>query len=289
MELSRSAALIETHHALLKRLLPGDDVAGLPVREGQFHYVVIGSSAVVCFARTAAAAARLPERAAVLRGIGGLDLGVAVPEPLDSGAVGGGSYLVLTRIPGAPLDPGAFDRPGVTETIARQCHTLTSRLAAAGPDAAIRGLLPTASAERWAEFAERVRAELYPLMNAHGWSRAARELAALDGLPPLTTAVVHGDLGAENLLWEEDADGPVLRGVVDWDGVCLGDRAEDLAALGAGYGPGLLRRVLDLNGGDSALSTRIAIIQGTFALQQALYAYHDGDDAELADGLAGYH
>ncbi|MGQ4336291.1 phosphotransferase, partial [Streptomyces hayashii] len=34
--------------------------------------------------------------------------------------------------------------------------------------------------------------------------------------------------------------------------------------------------------------TRIAAIRGTFALQQALYAIRDGDEEELADGLADY-
>jgi hypothetical protein len=71
--------------------------------------------------------------------------------------------------------------------------------------------------------------------------------------------------------------------------VCLGDPAEDLAALGAGYGAGLLRRILALDGAaDPKLWTRMAAIQGTFALQQALAAYRDDDTAELADGLAGY-
>jgi aminoglycoside phosphotransferase (APT) family kinase protein len=81
----------------------------------------------------------------------------------------------------------------------------------------------------------------------------------------------------------------LLRGVVDWDDVCLGDPAEDLAALGAGYGAGLLRRILALDGAaDPKLWTRTAAIQGTFALQQALAAYRDDDTAELADGSAGY-
>ncbi|KND23344.1 hypothetical protein IQ63_44865 [Streptomyces acidiscabies] len=48
-------------------------------------------------------------------------------------------------------------------------------------------------------------------------------------------------------------------------------------------------RVLALGGwGDPDLVRRISVIRGTFALQQALHAWRDGDEGELADGLRGY-
>lgn len=83
---------------------------------------------------------------------------------------------------------------------------------------------------------------------------------------------------------------PRLGGVVDWDEVTLGDPAEDLAAIGAGHGEELLARVLTRGGwsDDDALTSRIATIRATFALQQALAAHRDGDEEERADGLAGY-
>jgi hypothetical protein len=61
------------------------------------------------------------------------------------------------------------------------------------------------------------------------------------------------------------------------------------AAIGASYGRDLLERVLALgNWSNNGLTTRIAAIHGTFALQQALHAIRDGDEEELADGLADY-
>ncbi|CAL9612962.1 hypothetical protein SUDANB58_05677 [Streptomyces sp. enrichment culture] len=281
-----------THRALLSRLLPDDNPDDLAVRQGQFHIVVIGSDRVVCLPRTRAAAARLPQRAAALHALAGLDLGFRTPEPLLRGGAHGTDeepFLVLSRIPGEPLEADALNDAPVTDTVAAQYATLLSALARAGTDETVRATLPRASEDRWRRFAENVRAELFPLMSDDGRLRAERELAALDGLPRVTRAVVHGDLGAENVLWEWSHGLPHLSGVLDWDDVTLGDPAEDLAAIGAGYGRELLERVLALGGwSNRGLLARVAAIRGTFALQQALCAIRDGDEGELADGLAGY-
>lgn len=254
--------------------------------------MVIGSDRVVCLPRTAAAAARLPCRAAVLRALAGLGLGFRTPEPLAEGGAPDTDeppFLVLSRIPGAPLESEVLQDPAVAESVAAQYATLLTALATAGADEKARAALPHAPRDQWQQFATGVRAELFGLMSYDGRRRAERELAALDGLPHLTTAVVHGDLGAENVLWETADRRPRLSGVVDWDEAALGDPAEDLAAIGAGHGEAVLSRVLALGGwSDSGTADRISAIRGTFALQQALYAARDGDAEELADGLTGY-
>ncbi|PSJ26377.1 viomycin phosphotransferase [Streptosporangium nondiastaticum] len=303
--------ITETHRALLGRLLPDDGPGGWTVRRGQFHHVVIGSDRVVCLPRTEAAAARLPARAAVLRALAGLDLGFRTPEPLSEGG-GRGSreghesyeehdpyeghasyevpYLVLTRIPGEPLEGGALADPAVAGAAA-QYASLLAGLARAGADEKVRAALPAAAEDRWRQFAADVRAELFPLMSGGGRRRAERELTAVSDLPHITCAVVHGDLGAENVLWEHTGGTPRISGVVDWDEAAIGDPAEDLAAIGAGYGEDFLRRVLargDRLWPAGELAARISAIRGTFALQQALSGHRDGDEEERADGLADY-
>lgn len=283
-----------SHQALLSRLLPGEAVSGRPVIQGQFHHVVIGSHRVVRLARTEAAAARLTEGAATLRVLAGLDLGVRTPVPLMAGGTPGTDeppFLVLSRVPGAPLADGVLDRHGAAASVAAQYAALLAALAAAGADPEVRAALPHAPEGEWRRFAADVRAELYGLMSDAGRLRAERELAELDGLPHLTGAVVHGDLGGENVLWEDSGGRPRLIGVVDWDEVALGDPAEDLAAIGASCGEELLDRVLargDRSAADDGTAARAATIRGTFALQQALSAYRDGDEEELAEGLTGY-
>ncbi|MEW5539325.1 viomycin phosphotransferase [Streptomyces cyaneofuscatus] len=285
-------SILTTHSALLSRLLPDDHPDELTVRQGQFHLVVMGADRVVCLPRTRAAAARLPQRVAALHALTGLDLGFRTPEPLLQGGAHGTDeepFLVLSRIPGEPLETDALNDAEVVDTVAAQYAKLLSALARSGTGEAVRAVLPHAAERQWWRFAENVRAELFPLMSDSGRLRAERELTALDSLPHLTRAVVHGDLGAENVLWEWAHGLPHLSGVLDWDDVTLSDPAEDLAAIGASYGHDLLKRVLILGDwSDHGLLTRIAAIRGTFAQQQALYAIRDGDEEELADGLADY-
>ncbi|WP_280428091.1 aminoglycoside phosphotransferase family protein [Nocardia brasiliensis] len=309
--------VIEGHRGLLERVLPGARLSELTVRDGQFHYLVIGADRVVCLARTAAAAARLPLRAAALRAVSGLELVVAqgvrrssapstdvscgesrfelsttsvnsrriaVPRVVDLSD--DPPYLVMTRVGGEPLAATVLSDACAVESVARQCHALLSALSAAG--AGQQSVLPPAPADRWTQFAADVRVELYPLMSAAGRARADCELAALDTLPHRTEAVVHGDLGGENLLWDNDTRNPLLCGVVDWDGVCRGDPAEDFAAIAASYGEEVFRMILQMTEHAGDLAARTAIIGGTFALQQALDAHRDGDADELADGLIGY-
>ncbi|WP_424890081.1 aminoglycoside phosphotransferase family protein [Streptomyces sp. XH2] len=298
--------IAETHRALLGRLLPDDGPGDRTVRRGQFHHVVIGSDRVVCLPRTEAVAARLPARAAVLRALAGLDLGFRTPEPLSEGG-GRGSreghdsyevpYLVLTRIPGEPLEAGALADPAVADAVAGQYASLLAGLARAGADREVRAALPVAPEGRWRQFAADVRAELFPLMSGSGRRRAERELTAVSDLPHITSAVVHGDLGAENVLWERTGGMPRLSGIVDWDEAAIGDPAEDLAAIGASCGEDVLGRVLargdrlwpaDRLGPAGELAARITAIRGTFALQQALSGHLDGDEEERAEGLMGY-
>ncbi|RKT55734.1 capreomycin phosphotransferase [Saccharothrix australiensis] len=268
---------------VVRRARPGHDLGDATLHRGQSHDVLLTADRVFRFPRTASAAAALPRRAALAAAVAALDLGVRVPVPsadVDLAAPVGERFLELDRVPGAPLDRvGAARVDGVAAGFARLLRVMADRRPAD---------VPTADPHRWAEFADGVHSGLFPLMAAAGRERAERELAAVLALDHVATGLVHGDLGGENVLWDE-ADPPRLVGVVDWDGAVVGDPAEDLAAVGASYGPALLDRVIGLLGLDRAVvGPRIRAYQGTFALQQALAGALDGDDAERDDGLAGY-
>ncbi|MGW0521816.1 phosphotransferase family protein [Crossiella sp. NPDC003009] len=269
----------DPHREVLRRELPGADLDELVVHRGQFHEVVIGADRVVCFARTASAASRLPGRASRLRSIADSGFSFATPVPLSE-VDGDPACLVLSRVPGTPLAADRLAARPVFEAVAAGFGALLRELAG------VKAGLP--SAGRWAEFAEAVRAELFPLMSESGRARAEAELAAVTALPHRVTGLVHGDLGGENVLWCEQDGLPRLSGVVDWDEAALGDQAEDLAAIRASYGEEMARAVLAHLPPDEGLLDRATAIGGTFALQQALSGLRDGDQEELADGLLGY-
>lgn len=282
------ADIRERRRELLRRVLPGEPDPEL--RRGQFHEVIVGVDRVICLPRTPSAAARLPGRSRTLRTLAALDLGVRTPVPMSAGLdTDATPYLVLDRIPGAPLDPALLSVDAVAAAVADGYARLLAGLVRAGRAPAARRLLPRTPADRWTRFGREVRATLFPLMSDAGRRRAGRELAAVAAAGARGEAVVHGDLGSENVLWEWSGGTPRLTGVLDWDDTALGDRAEDLAAVQAGHGTAFVQGILALRGPvDPGLTARIAAVRGTFALQQALAGLRDDDPAELAAGLAEY-
>ncbi|MFC9997823.1 phosphotransferase family protein [Nocardia sp. NPDC127526] len=299
------------------------------VYRGQFHDVVVAADRVYRFARTDAAAARMSGEREVLCAIARIDLGVATPVPLeptaaDEVALAGRAGLVLTKVPGWVLTAVDDTNPVVCAHVAAELARLLRAMSAVPGD--LLKVLPRNGSGQWAEFASGVRDRLYPLMSPRGRTRADRKLAAVQSLGGGHASLVHGDLGAENMLWDSSsapeatapsvasvhrprgsaespqpltdgrldgqrADGlPRLVGVIDWDGAALGDPAEDVASIAASYGWAVASEVVDRAGIESSadLLNRARAIAATFALQQALAAAEDNDEEELADGLAGY-
>jgi aminoglycoside phosphotransferase (APT) family kinase protein len=130
---------------------------------------------------------------------------------------------------------------------------------------------------------------LFPLMSPEGRRKAAAELRAVLALDPAGDALVHEDLGGDNLRWDLAGPQPRLTGVLDWDGACLGSQSADLASLAATYGWQIVGKVAGLRpGAGRADLSRARAIAATFALQQALPAALSGDVAMRDDGLAAY-
>ena len=166
---------------------------------------------------------------------------------------------------------------------------LLDALGELGADPAVRQAVPGADPDHWVRFAGEVTRVLFPLMSDRGRRRAEAELARVGAVDPAGTALVHGDLGGSNLLWDITEAGPRLAGVLDWDEAHIGGQAEDLASVAVTFGWGLAGR-LDAwrHAGRRPTVADARVIAATFALQQALPAALSGDRAMLADGLAGY-
>jgi aminoglycoside phosphotransferase (APT) family kinase protein len=173
--------------------------------------------------------------------------------------------------------------------VATELAGLPDRLAELGSDQTIQTVVPRAGEDHWAAFAHQVRRVLYPLMSGPGRRRADAELAAVTTVKPAGGALVHTDLGGANLLWTTAAGLPKLTGVLDWDGACIGDQAADLASIAATIGWPLAVRIDTRRcGGARPVLADAKIIAAAFALQQALPAALNGDQAGLDDGLRRY-
>jgi aminoglycoside phosphotransferase (APT) family kinase protein len=285
---------------------------GAELRSGQFHDVVLAGSVAYRFPRDAESRRLLPERAALLSELAArarsevlvtrpevpvtrAELPVELPEPRGTDWMRwvrrplGTCYLPVRRLSGTPPTAGLADDPLAADALVTQLAGLLSALASAGADDRVRQVVPAATPGAWQAWAAQVRSVLFPLMSAAGRQRAEAELAAVEAVPSTGAALVHGDLGGANLLFEESGGVPRLTGVLDWDDACIGSQANDLASLAATFGWPLTTRV-DRRLRDRADSMLPAArrIVATFALQQALPAALSGDQVSLDDGLDGY-
>jgi aminoglycoside phosphotransferase (APT) family kinase protein len=270
---------------------PGDGEPWRPrLVQGQFHDVVLSRDVVYRFPKDEDSRTRLAGRTAMLAALARLPLPVAVPEPVDAGQAGlplGRSHVVLRRLPGEPL--GARRAAQAATVVAAHLAALLDALLAAGASPELAGRVPRAEPDQWHQFATDVGRVLFPLMSAGGRQQATAELQAVLQIDPVGDALVHEDLGGDNLRWDLAGPQPRLTGVLDWDGASLGSQSADLASLAATYGWQIAEEVAGLRpGADRADLGRARAIMATFALQQALPAALSGDKAMLDDGLISY-
>jgi Ser/Thr protein kinase RdoA (MazF antagonist) len=258
---------------------------------GQFHDVVLLGEVAYRFPRDEKSRGLLPARAELLSNLGNSQLPFAIPRLLSKAALSqppGRCHVALRRLSGQPIE--RVTNPLAEEAVVSCLARTLTRLNELGQERAIRETVPRSDPRRWERFAEDVSVVLFPLMSSKGRKRAEVELNQVLALDPVGDALVHGDLGGENLLWITAESGPQLTGILDWDEAQTGNQANDLASIAVTVGWSLAMR-LDArqHGGDTPTISSAEAIAGTFALQQALPAALSGDAERLADGLSAYH
>jgi aminoglycoside phosphotransferase (APT) family kinase protein len=256
---------------------------------GQFHDVVLAGEVAYRFPRDEVSRRALPAAVALLTALAKAHIPVMVPVPISTDHVGcplGTSHVALRRVPGQPIDVISGAR--AERAVIAQLAGLLDSLAELGADPAIRQSVPRTGPDHWQEFGEQVRRVLFPLMSADGRRRADAELAAVARVTSAGDALVHTDLGGSNLLWTNAGGQPQLAGVLDWDGASLGNQANDLASIAVTVGWPLARRIQAERRVAASQMAAAEVIARTFALQQALPAALNGDQASLEDGLREY-
>jgi aminoglycoside phosphotransferase (APT) family kinase protein len=265
---------------------------GAELRRGQFHDVLLLGEVAYRFPRDEQSRRLLPGRVALLRTLGKRELPVVIAEVVSDAALDqplGRCHVALRRVPGRPIETDAVTGPEAGSAVADQLALLLDRLSELGADRDVQAAAAPADSQRWERFTADVAQVLFPLMSGDGRKRATAELARVQNVDATGSALVHSDLGGENLLWEASGPRPVLTAVLDWDGAHLGNQAEDVASIAATFGWPLATR-LDARRHAGATPTihDARAIAATFALQQALPAALSGDAEALDDGLLYY-
>jgi len=268
--------------------LAGRGEHGARLVAGQFHDVVLAGEAAYRFPRDEESRRRLPATVTLLEALS--RRGLPVPVPLATSHIDaplGRCHVALARLPGEQL--GALASRTQEDAVVHQLSALLDRLAVLGCDPAIQPLVPRAGDDYWLAFAGQVRHVLFPMMSATGRRRADAELAAVAHsrlAPPRSVCTsaspVPGTVAT--------AGGAAhLTGVLDWDGACTGNQANDLASVAVTIGWPLAQRIEDRRRVSARpLLAEARVIAATFALQQALPAARNGDKASLDDGLRDY-
>jgi aminoglycoside 2''-phosphotransferase len=139
------------------------------------------------------------------------------------------------------------------------------------------------------DFYQRIRQKLFPLMRPDAQRWAARHFEPyleIESHFTFQPVLRHGDFGTSNLLF--DAAGGSLTGVIDFSGAALGDPAVDFAGLLVSYGEDFIHRCQRVYPALGGMLDRARFYAGTFALEEALFGYENGDEAALRAGLEDY-
>jgi hygromycin-B 7''-O-kinase len=175
------------------------------------------------------------ERAALQHVAGRLS--VATPVVVAEGELEGWSYLVLTRVPGAPLED-------VWERLAPEARARAARRAGEIVAEHHALELPGAGvpAPPWpafvAERAEQARARLAASPRTRAWAEALPGFLGplLPELGSAPTVFLNADVTEEHLLLARDGSGEVI-GLVDLADAMVGAREYDLVSFAVFLGP----------------------------------------------------
>ncbi|MFC5822414.1 phosphotransferase [Nonomuraea insulae] len=217
---------------IAEALLPGHSLDTARITAGNLHHVVLlPGTAAVRVTKHSSSAEEMPRRMEVLRELATAGLPFAVPEPLTPVTrFGERAAAAVSWIDGEAWPEGQGD-PGQTGRLLRAVRevTVTPRL---------RRLLNAPREQGWADV---LAEEVVPHLPDRWREECRGRLEEARTLEAVPDALVHGDLGADNVHWGRDGR---LVGVLDWDQAHLFDPAVD-AALMAWHGWDTVRKAVD--------------------------------------------
>jgi len=266
-------------------------------QDGQYNDVlIVNGSLVFRFARVPAAVKTLRIEVTVQRSLHD-HLPLSIPNPiyhnLDTDVIGE-AFAGYRLLPGKPLWRDAYaaiDDPQALERMATQLAGFLRALHAISVEDTIPAELPRyETLEQWASMYGRIRNNLFPHMRQEAREQVAAHFESfLDsdhGRYDHEPRLRHGDFGTGNIIYDPQRFS--IAGIIDFGHVGLGDPACDFAGLLGSYGEAFYARCAEAYPAMAEGMDRVRFFQGTFALEEALFGFDNGDEAAFEAGMARY-
>jgi aminoglycoside 2''-phosphotransferase len=288
---------VTTYRHLLTATYPDLPMAStrLHTTEGQFNDILIVNEELVFrFPRSPHVAATLAVETELLVRLQG-HLPLPIPNPIYQARepqTGVLLFMGYQMLPGTPLWRESVDTLVEARMLDRLATQLAEFLSALHtlPSTALGWSVPIMdNADWWAKLFAQFQDKLYPFMRPDARDNIAHLFGALLAdlrRNPTPLVLRHGDFGTGNILY--DPQNQVITGIIDFGFAGLGDPTLDIAALAGGYGRQFVARCYAVYPEMEQMLPRARLYQGTYALQQALYALRDGNQEDFADGIAAY-
>lgn len=261
------------------------------VHHGQNNLVMILNERIIFrFARYREGAVTVQRTAMMLRALH-RKLPLPTPNPLWSWfdlesepGFPGSAWFGYDALPGSPLSREMLQRLA-PEAQDRLIGSLVEFLGGLHRVPVPREMaLPQEDVRNWEALFQALTAAVFPLISAKARKQGRAHFEA--GISLLKThgflpTLIHGDFGSSNILWDSGIQ--QVTGIIDWDGIAVGDPAIDVAALVASYGEGIVRNHL---ADEENWWPRVLFYCGTFAWQEALFGVQHHDARALESGLS---
>jgi len=219
-------------------------------------------------------------------------LPVAVPRSRPVGVLDDGTaFFAHPRIAGDPIDADAARSGLVASALVGMLHAVHAVPPRQVSYAGAPVEEPAATRARVATTAERVHADVLPLLAPADANRARSEwdeIGAAVAAVDFDLTVVHGGLYAANIL--VDRSRHILSGVIDWTSLRVGDPAVDFAGLVTDLGAPLAAELIDLYADEAGQAAGLLERAVTYAriepYAEVLFGLSLGAGSHVRAGLA---
>jgi aminoglycoside 2''-phosphotransferase len=136
---------------------------------------------------------------------------------------------------------------------------------------------------------KKIQQKLFPFMRKESQEDVTESFENFlqgEALSNINLALIHGDFGASNILWNQGTS--EISGIIDFGGSGIGDPAYDFAGILSSYGEEFFNICVDQYPNGYEIANRVQFYRSTFALQEALHGIENDDLLAFEAGIKNY-